>query len=488
MSTDRTPAFPPSLSERELEVLRLVATGATNSQVARDLSISVNTVKVHLNNIFSKLGVQSRTEASLYAVRHGWVEVKWADGLASNGARLPAPAAEEANPAVLEPAPDDTSAQTIPVPANDTPEAVSTPGPPAVAENTLPRQRWALLAAGILLLAAAAFILFVFMPGTPFGKSLFSQSPAAVAPPVANSTPLPRWQLRAPLASPRDAIAVTTLNGRIYAIGGLSADGVVSTVEVYDPPSDRWAPGHSLLAPVQGAGAAIIGGRLYVPGGCNAQDQPSSMMQVYDPQRDAWDAGVALPVALCHYALAALEGKLYLFGGWNGSAAVADVRVFDPVRGEWNMHAPLPGPRMGASAAVVDDRIYVAGGRDGTKLLDQLLMFDPTQPPSSATAWVQRASLDHPRAHLALAALAGNLYAVGGGWSEALAQNARFDTRANSLQVMEEDPEALWRVGGVAALETKVYIVGGWKGSPTASLAEYTALYRFFLPNAPGSP
>src|ERR1700694_2026136 len=82
MSTDRTPDVPPSLSERELEVLKLVATGATNNQVARDLSISVNTVKVHLNNIFSKLGVQSRPEASLFAVRHGWIEVKWADGTA----------------------------------------------------------------------------------------------------------------------------------------------------------------------------------------------------------------------------------------------------------------------------------------------------------------------------------------------------------------------------------------------------------------------
>jgi DNA-binding NarL/FixJ family response regulator len=64
-----------ALTDREMEVLRLVAMGASNKDVARALSISVRTVQVHLTNIYGKLDVRSRTEAALYAIRQGWVSV-----------------------------------------------------------------------------------------------------------------------------------------------------------------------------------------------------------------------------------------------------------------------------------------------------------------------------------------------------------------------------------------------------------------------------
>jgi DNA-binding NarL/FixJ family response regulator len=67
----RAPDSPETLTERETEVLRLVAQGMGNKQIARMLEIGEKTVKTHVSNILAKLGVQSRTQAALYAVEIG---------------------------------------------------------------------------------------------------------------------------------------------------------------------------------------------------------------------------------------------------------------------------------------------------------------------------------------------------------------------------------------------------------------------------------
>jgi len=60
-----------SLTEREREILIHVSLGKSNRQIARDLYISEKTVKNHLTNIFRKIGVSDRTQAALYALKHG---------------------------------------------------------------------------------------------------------------------------------------------------------------------------------------------------------------------------------------------------------------------------------------------------------------------------------------------------------------------------------------------------------------------------------
>lgn len=62
------------LTARELEVLRLIARGRSNKEIARDLSVAEKTVKTHVSNVLSKLGVADRTQAALYAVQNGLAE------------------------------------------------------------------------------------------------------------------------------------------------------------------------------------------------------------------------------------------------------------------------------------------------------------------------------------------------------------------------------------------------------------------------------
>ena len=78
--TDRQPTgvkiTPDHLTSREMQVLKLAAQGMTNREIAYELTISVRTVQTHLSNVFGKLGVGSRTEAVLHALREGWLTLK----------------------------------------------------------------------------------------------------------------------------------------------------------------------------------------------------------------------------------------------------------------------------------------------------------------------------------------------------------------------------------------------------------------------------
>lgn len=72
--SDLPPAKAPT--PRELDVLHLLAKGMTNLQIARQLDISERTVRFHLENLFTNLDAESRTEAAMKAIRLGWITAK----------------------------------------------------------------------------------------------------------------------------------------------------------------------------------------------------------------------------------------------------------------------------------------------------------------------------------------------------------------------------------------------------------------------------
>jgi DNA-binding NarL/FixJ family response regulator len=72
----QAPESPETLTPREAEVLHLLAQGKSNQEIGSALVIAVKTVKTHVGNILSKLGVASRTQAALYAIQIGLVSIE----------------------------------------------------------------------------------------------------------------------------------------------------------------------------------------------------------------------------------------------------------------------------------------------------------------------------------------------------------------------------------------------------------------------------
>ncbi|MBN2470782.1 MAG: response regulator transcription factor [Anaerolineae bacterium] len=71
----QVPESPESLTPREVDVLRLIALGKSNKEIANELVLGETTIKTHVSNILSKLGLNSRTQAALYALRIKLVEL-----------------------------------------------------------------------------------------------------------------------------------------------------------------------------------------------------------------------------------------------------------------------------------------------------------------------------------------------------------------------------------------------------------------------------
>lgn len=68
------PTYPDRLTVREVEVLRLIAAGRTNREIADALTLSIRTVGRHITNVYGKIGARNKADATAYALRHGIVK------------------------------------------------------------------------------------------------------------------------------------------------------------------------------------------------------------------------------------------------------------------------------------------------------------------------------------------------------------------------------------------------------------------------------
>jgi DNA-binding CsgD family transcriptional regulator/N-acetylneuraminic acid mutarotase len=342
------------LSERELEILQLVATGLSNREIAQELTISPNTVKVHLSNIFEKINVSSRTEATFYGIEHGLVDVPGSEG-------------NSAEPASL-----------------------------SMVQN-IPWMFAAILIAVVLFIGVG--VRAIFPPAEP------SQNSVANVP--------ERWQELAPMPEPRASMASAAYDGNIYAIAGEGPEGVSGNVFRYITSEDRWEELSEKPTPVADVKGVLIGEKIYVPGGRLNDGRNTDVLEVYDPRMDSWEQKASLPIKVSGYALATHEGQMYLFGGWDGEKTLDITLRYDPSDNQWEFLTPMPTAREYAGAAEAGGKIYILGGWDGTKALDVNESYSPAQDSAGGVAWEMLSNFPNQDYGMAVQSVAEMVFVVG---------------------------------------------------------------------------
>lgn len=449
-----------ALSEREIDILKLLATGASNQEIARALVISPNTVKVHLRNIYEKLQVQSRTEATLVAIRAGLVAVETPASPVVELSAPPSTVAPVARPPLAAPRPDRAPPRPI------------TRG-----------QRVFLLVIVGLSLAALLLPWLQAVASQPAVHQVDlitdAQAPARVLP-IRQETP--RWQMQAPLPGPRSRLALVSFHNQLYAIGGETPTGVTGSVDAYLPERNEWQPRSNLPRPLANIQAVELKNLIYVPGGTLADGRLTNGVVRYDAIADAWGQGPPLPEPRAGYALVSTGENLYLLGGFDSHGVVNNVLVFDPRDGSWRDGPTLPAPRAFAGAVVLNGRIYVAGGFDGTRPSNSLFVLDLS---AAEPAWTTAAPMQTARSGLGLGTEGSALYAFGGGWDQALDFHERYDPFSNTWSTVASPFSGTWRHLGVASLGPMLHLAGGWNGDYSAVHEQYQAGFRTFMPAAP---
>ena len=425
------------LSERELDILKLVATGAGNKEIALKLFISSNTVKVHLRNIFTKIGVTSRTEAAMYAVRTGLVinpaiqvvgeenkdNVSRINGYATDTMHLP-------------------GSEQLAVPAN----------------RKVPRWTTYLL---LIIILGVIFLGWRLSPGT----ALLSNPTTTNLPPQNTITPIPHWNQLSSLPSARSNLALLSFGNQIYAIGGLASSGVVSKLDRFDPQTNTWVTLAPKLSPVFDARAAVINGLIYIPGGrLSIQDmQPSDILEIYDTNTNQWSSGAPLPIPLSGYGLVAYEGYLYVFGGWDGQKYRDNVFSYDPTTNAWQERTPMPTARAFSGAAEALGKIYVIGGINDGQPVTVTEIYTPSRDHDELIPWELGFPMPENRMGIQAATIADTIYVFGGETPNRI--GLIYFPQTDVWQSLEPSPKPLGDDFGLASISTNLFFVGGNSGS-----------------------
>ncbi|MEM4655083.1 MAG: kelch repeat-containing protein [Thermosphaera sp.] len=399
------------LSEREIEILKLVATGLSNKEIAYQLSISPNTVKVHLKNIFSKIGVVSRTEAAMFAVRQGWVEA---------GHQAAVEAAEEKE-------------------QHNVTGLVQTSFSPLL----------------LSFLGVGGFALMIVL--VIFLVNLSSRNNPQVIEIVVTPTPEPvRWELVTQMPEPKKSMAYAAVDNKIYIIGGETPNGISDRVDIYDTVTGQWSEGARKPTPASEACGAYLGGKIIVAGGKKADGTVTNVVEAYDVAEDRWEKLPELPNPLAGAGCVEYEGSYYLIGGWDGEQVRGEVWRY---KEKWKSYGNIQQPRAYHSVVKVSGYIYIIGGWDSKQGLRDVGILNITKEISDNNYLL---FLPEPRYNLASQGILSNIYLIGGqNDSGNVAYSLEINPQTGQKRLFSNLGGGSWYALGAVWLGEYIYAFGG---------------------------
>jgi DNA-binding CsgD family transcriptional regulator len=297
------------LSEREQQILLLVAEGLSNRQIAGQLDISENTVKVHVRNIFAKINVSSRTEASLYAVRQGFISVPPLPPAAGSEV----PEAEELLPTLIGEQTTDPSQPTMPL------------------QPKRRSLRW-----DVVFVAGAVIAVTV-------GYSYWRTQQIIPVPTVATPN-VSRWEALPALPEPRAQVVIAVADGELYAMGGGESDAQQHRVDRYDRSAQRWVAAQELPFALPRGYAWSDGSGVWL-----ARAQAGADVQHWDGVQ--WKSVTNLPQDVNPAQIVRWQGQCVLLGT---TGAGVTVWVYADT---WQPLATLPGGVSPVTLVVNADRL-----------------------------------------------------------------------------------------------------------------------------------
>ena len=470
------PEFGEKLSKREQEILECVVSGSGNKQIAADLHISQNTVKVHLRNIYIKLGVSSRTEATTEAIRLGLVVVP---GMEETAVVEPEPTPE------LTPPPQ-TEEETSPVTNGQTavndivePTTTDTHNEDSISneeENQKTKQLAVIgLISGVLLLLSIAAGIYYF-------TNIYSESEPFVEEKLSDN-----WVKSRPVPVTVAKAAVASFGSDLYVIGG-EQDGEISNgVLHYDTVELVWENKAEKPTAVTEATATELGGIIFVFGGRTADQSSTNIVEVYSPTNDAWGTAASLPQPIAG-GLALTDGSLiYFIGGTQDGDVLDTMYIYDPGSDSWRPLSNMNHARTAASGGVIGNFIYVVGGYDGQSELDVCEVYDIAN-----DSWDSCSPMLTARGGAGTAVIINKLYTIGGGIDAAneVTFSEVYDPAVDewsliNTPILADNPK--WHQMGVSSVENKIYTLGGIRSEQEATndnFAYVPLVYQTFIPAA----